>query len=218
LSPENRPSLIEETLSLMLHITVILKRNRKPARHNGFKVQIINGDQKSSRPAIVRPATLEDAEGLHQLDLCLEKETDIDIPAVSPGSPANYQRLIAKVMSSSRTALHLVAEVDARIVGQLRCTGYRQREFRHVATLDIAIHKDFRGQGLGALLMKETMDWAIRTGSIKRLELSVYTSNEVALRLYTKFGFEVEGLRKKGLCHRGKYVDYFTMAKLLFTS
>lgn len=202
----------------MLHITAILKRNRKPARHNGFKVQIINGEQNSSRSVIVRQATLEDAEALHQLDLCLEKETDIDIPSVVPCSQANYQRLIARTMSSQRMELHLVAEIDGRVVGQLRCTGYRRREFRHVASLDIAIHRDFRGQGIGTLLMKETVNWAVSTGSIKRLELSVYTSNEVALRLYKKTGFEVEGLRKKGLCHRGKYVDYFTMAKLLFPS
>jgi RimJ/RimL family protein N-acetyltransferase len=189
-----------------------------PHHANGFKVQIKRDDYKSSRSTLIRQATLEDAEALHQLDLSLSHENDLDIPSLPKGSPANYQRLITRAMSSSRTAIFLIAEVDGKLVGQLKCTGHRQKEFRHVATLDIAIHRDFRGQGIGTLLMQETVNWAIATGDIKRLELSVYASNEVALRLYKNSGFEVEGLRKKGLCHRGKYVDYFVMARLFFPS
>jgi ribosomal protein S18 acetylase RimI-like enzyme len=179
-------------------------------------IKLESPQRDSEKHAFIRLATLEDAEHLHHLDLSLADEVDIDIPMDSVGSPADYTRSILRSMSSSRTAIFLVAEVDGQVVGSLKCTGYRQRAFRHVATLDIAIHKDFRSQGIGTALMQEAVSWAKSIGFIKRIELFVYSSNEVAIALYKKFGFEVEGLRKKGLCHRGAYVDYYMMALLLF--
>jgi putative acetyltransferase len=46
-----------------------------------------------------------------------------------------------------------------------------------------------------------------------RLELTVYTDNVRAIRLYERYGFQVEGtLRGFGLRH-GQYVDALTMAR-----
>ena len=50
--------------------------------------------------------------------------------------------------------------------------------------------------------------------NLLRLELSVYTDNEPAVRLYTKFGFETEGLLKKYAFRDGTYVDAYAMARI----
>jgi RimJ/RimL family protein N-acetyltransferase len=56
--------------------------------------------------------------------------------------------------------------------------------------------------------------WARERG-FHRLELTVMTHNERAIRLYKKMGFEVEGVKKHSLFVNGEYVDEYYMAKLI---
>jgi len=63
----------------------------------------------------------------------------------------------------------------------------------HISTL--AVHPDFRRRGIGEALLEGALHLAdSRGGVIATLE--VRTSNQAALDLYTKFGFEVAGCRK----------------------
>lgn len=48
----------------------------------------------------------------------------------------------------------------------------------------------------------------------ERLELTVYTDNEPALRLYKKLGFEIEGTHRKHAFRDGAYVDSYCMARV----
>jgi RimJ/RimL family protein N-acetyltransferase len=63
-------------------------------------------------------------------------------------------------------------------------------------------------------MLSKLEHWAKGTG-IRRLELTVMTHNERAVGLYKRIGFEVEGLRKDSLYVDGRYVDEYSMAKLL---
>jgi len=47
-----------------------------------------------------------------------------------------------------------------------------------------------------------------------RLELTVYTDNEVAVRLYKKHGFFIEGTHRAYALRDGKYVDAYAMARI----
>ncbi|MGD1996041.1 MAG: ribosomal protein S18-alanine N-acetyltransferase [Anaerolineae bacterium] len=70
----------------------------------------------------------------------------------------------------------------------LRIGGYRA----HVRT--IAIHPDWRGQGLGKFLLLVALEKAIRRG-VRRVTLEVRPSNSVAQRLYADLGFVRETIR-----------------------
>lgn len=61
---------------------------------------------------------------------------------------------------------------------------------------NIAIHQNFRGQGLGNQLMHELQRTAKFLGAVK-MTLEVRVGNEVAKRLYRKFGFVEAGVRPK---------------------
>lgn len=60
----------------------------------------------------------------------------------------------------------------------------------------LGIHPDYQCQGLGALLLKALLDKA-RAIEMARSTLEVRASNQVAIKLYEKYGFQAVGRRKK---------------------
>src|SRR5690242_20181766 len=60
----------------------------------------------------------------------------------------------------------------------------------------IAVHPEFRGKGLGELLMLALMDVAIRLEA-RFVTLEVRVSNTVARALYEKLGFRQAGIRPR---------------------
>ena len=44
--------------------------------------------------------------------------------------------------------------------------------------------------------------------------MTVYTDNAVALALYRKFGFEIEGTLQNFAFRGGRFIDAYTMARL----
>jgi putative acetyltransferase len=51
---------------------------------------------------------------------------------------------------------------------------------------------------------------------IKRLELTVFTDNSRAIRLYERFGFDPEGIQRAYAFRAGQYADVLGMARLRF--
>ena len=78
----------------------------------------------------------------------------------------------------------------------------------------MAVVPDFRRQGLGGRLMRQTLD-AARDFGLRRIELTVRESNTVAIELYRKFGFAVEGLQRNRILVDGIYENQVLMGALL---
>ena len=60
----------------------------------------------------------------------------------------------------------------------------------------IAVRGSHRGRGLGELLLMSSIEMAMRRQS-RVVTLEVRVSNRVAQSLYTKYGFDQTGLRKR---------------------
>ena len=87
----------------------------------------------------------------------------------------------------------------------------------HIAYLGgVAISPACFGKGLASQMFADIFDLA-REKHIKRIELSVATHNQRAIRLYQKAGFETEGVLKKYtyLAQEQRYLDEQLMARLL---
>jgi L-phenylalanine/L-methionine N-acetyltransferase len=110
--------------------------------------------------------------------------------------------------------LSLVAERHGDVVGSagLNAPGTMLRR-RHVMGLGISVASAAQGQGVGSALMAALCDYADRWLGTLRIELTVYTDNEAALRLYRKFGFVIEGTFRGYAMRDGVFVDVHAMAR-----
>lgn len=79
---------------------------------------------------------------------------------------------------------------DGCVVGNLNVNRGKRQKNRHRGTVGIALRKEWWNQGLGSALFREAIAYAERAG-LSYLELSLNGTNERAMRLYEKFGFQV---------------------------
>ena len=104
-----------------------------------------------------------------------------------------------------------IAVEGKRVVGWCDIIPMKGIDFSHCGGMGMGVHKDYRRQGLGTLLLESTID-AAKAYGIERVELEVYTSNTPAIRLYEKLGFMHEGVKEKARKLDGIYYDIKVMA------
>jgi RimJ/RimL family protein N-acetyltransferase len=165
----------------------------------------------------IRAAVPADAEQIIALVQKMSAEPDVVI-ALAPDEPYHTieaEQAILAEFAATENSLYLVAEVGDRIIGFLNCKGGKRKATRHVTLLSISLDEAWRNQGVGSRLMAHAMEWARNTGIIHRIELLVFARNEMAIHLYQKFGFVVEGRRRRAIFSNGEYLDDLMMALLL---
>jgi len=120
-----------------------------------------------------------------------------------------------RLEASGEEKYMLVACIESEIVamGGLDLFPKSPRR-RHAGHIGLAVHDKWQSKGVGSALMRALIDVADNWLDLSRLELSVFTDNEPALKLYKKLGFVVEGTHKKFAFRDGKYVDAYTMARV----
>lgn len=90
----------------------------------------------------------------------------------------------------------IAREADGQLAGYI-WVGRNKSGFTGVVQahiLNVLVEEEFRGQGIGVLLMSRAEDWA-REHQLKRIGLSVSVSNTAAIGLYEKLAYETETLR-----------------------
>lgn len=151
------------------------------------------------------------------LDLCLTLDNETDFMMFEPGERTSTveqerERIHAILNAANQTIV--VAEDAGSLVGYIGLYGAEYRRARHVAYIVAGVRASHAGKGIGSALFREGEVWARQAG-ITRLELTVMTHNDTAVRLYQRRGFEIEGTRTRAMRVNDRYVDEFYMAKLL---
>jgi putative acetyltransferase len=124
-----------------------------------------------------------------------------------------------RLTENTDSIYNIVAIIDNRIVGMVSVDTYPNRpRRRHVGAIGISVHAEWQGKGLGKELMRAIIDLADNWLNLTRLELEVYADNEAAIRLYERFGFEVEGTLRQHAFRDGRFVDSKVMGRLRPTS
>ncbi|MGM0904447.1 MAG: N-acetyltransferase family protein [Bacillota bacterium] len=154
----------------------------------------------------LRSAVESDAKDLSEVRLQIDGETE-NMDREKGGAyidEAGFKKLIKEDTASIFNPF-LVCEGNGRIVGFSRCEGNQLKRLSHKVEFGVCVLKDFWGYGIGTNLLKETIRWA-DANKIKKITLNVLETNEKAIMLYKKYGFEKEGVLKKDkLLSDGKY-------------
>ncbi|MGB9615918.1 MAG: ribosomal protein S18-alanine N-acetyltransferase [Desulfomonilaceae bacterium] len=107
----------------------------------------------------------------------------------SYGAPWSRDMFMDEISNPLSRAL--VFELDGRIVGYLCC--WEIVDECHI--LNIAVHPDYRRQGVGSAILK-ILEAACRAKGLTRILLDVGRRNNPARNLYKKMGFKAVGFRK----------------------
>ncbi|MED1470630.1 GNAT family N-acetyltransferase [Bacillus salipaludis] len=163
----------------------------------------------------IRSAIKSDAKNLSELRLQIDGETENMDREKGEAfiDQAGFEKIIETDTIHPKN-LFLVAEMDERLVGYSRCEGNDLKRFAHKVEFRLGVLKDFWGYRIGKNLMKETISWADEN-DIKKIGLyGVLETNEKAIELYKKLGFEIEGLMKKDrILSDGKYYNTYIMGR-----
>ena len=110
-------------------------------------------------------------------------------------------------------APHFVVLKEGEIVGWVDVSPQMGESRAHIGILGIALLPSARHEGLGARLMQAAIDTSWEKG-LSRIELHVRADNINAKALYERFGFEIEGILRRGSLIDGQYHDVYVMALL----
>jgi ribosomal protein S18 acetylase RimI-like enzyme len=99
------------------------------------------------------------------------------------------------------------------VVGWCDVTPKERPIYAHVGVLGMGLLPPFRGQGVGAALIRRSLA-AARAFGFHRVELTVRENNTRAIELYTKIGFETEGVMRDAVEVDGAYENLIFMAVL----
>lgn len=80
--------------------------------------------------------------------------------------------------------------------------------------IQIVIIEDFRGMGLANQALIKGIEYAYTILNMHKVYLYVDTTNEIAVHIYQKIGFEIEGTLKEQFFANGKYKDSYYMGLL----
>lgn len=119
-----------------------------------------------------------------------------------------------KILSEYKEAenkLFIYAELNGEIVGLLDLKASHKARIRHSGEFGISVMKQHLGKGIGGILIEYMLDWAKKTGIIKKVNLHVISNNESAINLYRKYDFTMEGRIRKEFYINGEYFDLISM-------
>ena len=113
----------------------------------------------------------------------------------------------------NKQKVYLMAFVGDKFIGSSDIELYSLSR-KHVGTFGIVLDKDFRGDGIGKILMNLTIEESKKNlKGLKTIVLECFADNIIGQSLYKKMGFKKYGLLPEASFRQGKFVDEILMYK-----
>jgi len=146
----------------------------------------------------LEPMVVEDAKNLYEFFNLIGGETNfVSFEKSESPSEEGCKALLESTKDIPNYA-YCVKENDKIIATLTANTRSGRSRERHKSDFGIGVSKAHWGKGLGSLLMEKVISES-KKNSISKVTLKVSEKNIRAIKLYKKYGFEVEGIHKKDM-------------------
>jgi RimJ/RimL family protein N-acetyltransferase len=163
---------------------------------------------------ILRALTRDDLERLCQFN------NDVEVELAGGGDPPTPQSVArlhaeydAQVSAGGRDGTSFAIEADGVCIGQ--CALFQFDAVAQSCALGITIgDKGYWGRGYGTDAIRLLLDYAFRLRNLRRVYLTVNSTNERAIGAYRRCGFVEEGRLRQHVWSAGQYIDLVNMGIL----
>lgn len=162
----------------------------------------------------LEPMIVDDAKNLHEFFNQIGGETNFVSFEKSEAPSENSCKSLLESTKEAPNYAYCIKE-DGKIIASLTANtrNGRSRE-RHKSIFGIAVSKKHWGKGIGSLLIEKVINES-KKNSISKITLKVNETNTRAIKLYKKYGFEIEGIYKNDRLVNGIMETGISMALFL---
>ena len=163
---------------------------------------------------VFRPSQSSDTEMLWEMFSTLSKNSVSNL--IPPFTRERIEEWTNSVDYDKVLAIVSVIEEknEQRIIGDASLKFNSHEHSKHKAELGFAVHDKYQNMGIGTALLKHLLTVA-HMKKLRKVWLDVVTNNNIAIHVYKKLGFQIEGELIKERFINGKYRDEYRMAILL---
>lgn len=165
---------------------------------------------------IYREPTTEDAQTIVDFYNFVGGETHF-LSFEKDEYPLDYAAQVEDIVSTNAhpASIMLLAMDGDEIAGIGTISSGNKIKGRHQGELGIVVAKKYQAQGIGTEIINRLLDFCRGNGITTRVQLDTSCNNDVAVKLYEKFGFEIEGRLKNTQLLDGVYSDLYVMGLML---
>lgn len=163
----------------------------------------------------IKSAAPDDASDWVNMLIKLDEETEFT--KFEPGERTtdiiSYKEIIIGIVKNPTSALFFAVDnylESNKIIGYVIAEAYKSNRKSHVATVGIGVLKSHRKAGVAIELCKTMKSYARKNG-VMRMEAQIAEHNYRSVILAKKYGFVVEGIKKKSIQISNIYYDEYLM-------
>jgi len=167
-------------------------------------------DLKNGNRIILRHLKKSDKDGVWKnFNEVLEEGIYLPVftPVISAIEKDSWYENIKREKELCIVAENPVLKPSFNIIGQCEISNLEWEAASHVGRLGIIVAKKYRDMGIGFNLIDVAIRESKKLNNKEKIILSCFSSNERAIHLYKKLGFQVVGARKKQFYMISTYYD-----------
>lgn len=176
---------------------------------------IFEGKSNSGKPIVIRYPAKEDLKSAWEYINEISKEQTFVLFQGEKITLENEEKWLKGEMLkiAEGKSVQLFVFSNDKLIGISGIT-MRDKAEKHVGNFGITLAKNFRGEGIGRLLMETVLKEAKQNlKDLKIITLGCFSNNPIAKKLYESMGFIEFGVLPKSLVRKGEFIDHIYMYK-----
>ncbi|MBI2617402.1 GNAT family N-acetyltransferase [Candidatus Gottesmanbacteria bacterium] len=178
---------------------------------------VFEGKIENNLPLIIRYPDHHDASSTHQYINSLSRERTFVLVQGEYISLKKERDFLKENIRNihRKKGILLLAFSQKKLIG-ISDIQMKEKACSHEGILGISVAKEFRGQGVGTILLSTILEEAkLLLPTLKIVTLGVFACNQIARQMYKKHGFIEFGILPKGIHYKNHYIDHVYMYKAI---